>query len=164
MGIKARLRTIINRLNTAGRRFNRSDIGGDNGVTGFAPPVTQPTGGRPSLDFDLHEALRLRAQGWGNRRIARQMNNVSRETVRQRLREYDEVHKPVLEPKVMAPAYKPTKPAREPLKPLQSVIPSPVPVIPPAVPEPRPAIPEPRSNLSELQGYWKLKGVAAFEP
>jgi hypothetical protein len=33
------------------------------------------------LDFNLTEALCLRNLGWGNRRIARQMNNVSRETV-----------------------------------------------------------------------------------
>ena len=33
------------------------------------------------LDFDLTEAVRLRAEGYGYGRIARQMNNVSRETV-----------------------------------------------------------------------------------
>src|SRR5450759_1565047 len=62
---------------------------------------------RPTLDFNLPEALRLRAIGWSCRRIARQMNNVSRETVRTRLLEYDERMKPVQSPPLPDPVTPP---------------------------------------------------------
>jgi hypothetical protein len=52
-----------------------------------------------SLDFNLTEALRLRALGWGNRKIARKMNGVSRETVRKRLRDYDAAQVKAAKPK-----------------------------------------------------------------
>ena len=48
-----------------------------------------PRGGRPPVDLDLVEALRLHALGWSYRRIARQLGNVSRETVRTRILDYE---------------------------------------------------------------------------
>jgi predicted DNA-binding protein (UPF0251 family) len=75
----------------------------------ISPPVATPkrnVGGRPSVDFNLVEALRLRDMGWSNRKIARKMNNVSKDTVRNRLMEYD-ARKQAKQPKPPIPATAP---------------------------------------------------------
>jgi hypothetical protein len=89
-----------------------------------------------ALNFNLVEALRLRELGWGNAKIARQMNGVSRETVRKRLRDYD-----AAQVRAVTPKPKPIPPI-EPPKPAPIVLPAAVPVIlkVPAPPT-KPAIP-----------------------
>jgi len=85
-------------------------------------------------DFNLSEALKLRAEGYSNGRIARTMGNVSKATVRRRLTEHDAQHPkphvnpppvplyvpphvrlnppvpPILTPVVTAPLHEPTPP------------------------------------------------------
>jgi hypothetical protein len=115
------------------------------------------------LDFDLTEALRLRSLGWGNRKIARQMNNCSRETVRKRLQEYDAaealkaVPKPVVPP--MAPPV--TSSQLPPDKP--ETLPEPF-VMPtasrqePTPPEPVTlSVPEPVTNYADLTAMRKAR-------
>jgi hypothetical protein len=92
-----------------------------------------PACGRSSLDFDLAEALRLRALGWSYRRIARRTNNVSRETVRARILDYEAQFRvappeplqqsPIVPVQQSAPVYKP--PVTVPVGPK----PAPVPVV-----------------------------------
>jgi len=133
--------------------------------------------GRSALDFDLLEAVRLHDLGWSYRKIARKMNNVSRETVRTRILEHEASietakPKPVQPPPV--PAYKP------PVPPVDSKSTEYVPnwtfappvqpsMRPPTPPEPGPpplsAPPSvPVTNSIELGQYWALRGRPGFEP
>ena len=129
MGIKHRIYNLLNKLRGFTRAVNHGDFRDYTVGNDLVPPISpvvdpqkRHAGGRPSLDFDLDEALRLRAKGWGKRRIARQMNNVSAGTVRNRLREYD-AQQPNLVP---AP--------RPPVMPVQEPKPAAVPVVPVVAP------------------------------
>jgi hypothetical protein len=52
--------------------------------------TTKPkSAGRPPVEFDLFEALRLHREGEGYRKIARRMKNVSYETVRKQILDYE---------------------------------------------------------------------------
>jgi hypothetical protein len=115
------------------------------------------------LDFNLTEALRLRSRGWGNQRIARTMNNVSRETVRQRLRKYDEFAAAVkaaaetLKAKTAPAAPKPTPAVVTPSVPTPPVtpfMPTPKPV--PVPPQPTVPAAEPDVLLEEGIGDWSV--------
>jgi hypothetical protein len=107
------------------------------------PSATQkrnaaPACGRSPLDFDLAEALRLRALGWSYRRIARRMNNVSRETVRARILDYEAQFRVATPEPVQQPPIVPEQrsgPVHEPFVALP-VIPkaAPVPVVPVVAP------------------------------
>src|SRR2546427_2028673 len=109
------------------------------------PSVTRkrnatPLGGRPPVD--LVEALRLRALGWSYRRIARRMDNASRETVRTRILDYEAQfgvatpepvqQSPIVAVQQSAPACK--APVALPAAPK----PAPVPVVPVVTPPPEP--------------------------
>jgi hypothetical protein len=138
----------------------------------ISPPVATPkrnVGGRPSVDFNLVEALRLRDMGWSNRKIARKMNNVSKDTVRNRLMEYDAPHKskparapsmpasPKPEPSPAAPAAPVTsKTVEQPPKPAA------MPVAEPVRPSEPP--PQPITNYDALVEYWRVRGQNDFRP
>ncbi len=94
-------------------------------------------GGKPRVNFNLTEALRQRSLGYGYRKIARRMNNVSRATVRRRLMEYD-AQQQAQSPKP-APASEPaSKPPQAPSMSAQAPKPPVVPVVAPP-PEPKAA-------------------------
>ena len=98
------------------------------------------------LDFDLPEALRLRALGWGNRRIARQMNNVGKDTVRKRLREYDErvaSQQSIINPVIKQPS----------IPPQQAPMPSPVVTL---------TVPAPVTNFDDLFARRKSQGLQDY--
>ena len=146
MGIKYRIYNLLNKLRGFTRTVKHGDFRDYTVVNDPVPPISpvvdrqkRHAGGRPSLDFDLDEALRLRAKGWGKRRIARQMNNVSAGTVRNRLREYDarqqaQQPKPVPAPEPSSkPPILPPAP-RPPVMPVQEPKPAAVPVVPVVAP------------------------------
>jgi hypothetical protein len=91
MSLTSLISNIYNQLDSKTSVLNDGLHRSESPLTPDLPPsATQkrnvaPACGRLSLDFDLAEALRLRALGWSYRRIARRMNNVSRETVRARI-------------------------------------------------------------------------------
>jgi hypothetical protein len=109
------------------------------------------------LDFNLTEALRLRAEGWSNRKIARKMNNVSRETVRVRLREYDAAQVKAVTTKPIPAAPKPAPPA------VTQSVPAPSPVTPVATRAiVTPSAPSPITNFDELAARWKARYGGKF--
>src|ERR1700676_5144756 len=95
MSLKSLIYNIYNRLCDTTSVLNDGLHGSQLPLTpDLRPSVTRkrkaaPAGGRSPVDFDLVEAMRLRALGWSYRRIARRMNNVSRETVRARILDYE---------------------------------------------------------------------------
>ena len=111
------------------------------------------------LDFDLSEALRLRSLGWGNRRIARQMNNVGKDTVRKRLQEYDAAE--ALKAKPIPAAPKPAPVAVEPRKPTPQQPQNKAATITEQIVTPPPAVtltrPPPITNLDELAAMRKAR-------
>ena len=105
------------------------------------------------LDFDLPEALRLRALGWGNRRIARQMNNIGKDTVRTRLKAYDERQNK--QPVIKQPSIPPSTPHTDSHTAVPTV----------ALPDLTPpsarslTVPEPVTNLAELAARRRAHGL-----
>ena len=140
MRLKSTIYNIYNRLHRKTSVFNDGLHPGESPLTLALPPSATrkrnaaPAGGRSPVDFDLVEAMRLRAIGWSYRRIARQMNNVSRETIRARILDYEAQSRvltpeplqqaPIVPVQQSAPVYKP--PVTLPAAPK----PAPVPVVP----------------------------------
>lgn len=95
MSLKSLMSNIYNRLCDTTSVLNDGLHGSQSPLTpDLRPSITRkrnaaPAGGRSPVDFDLVEAMCLRALGWSYRRIARKMNNVSRETVRTRILDYE---------------------------------------------------------------------------
>jgi hypothetical protein len=108
MTIKSLISNIYSRLNRKSVTLSPDFHGSDTPVTrdSRGSSARKRTGGRSPVDFDLEEALRLRALGWGYGRIARRMNDVSRETVRTRILDFERslrASEPAVEP-IPAPA------------------------------------------------------------
>ena len=95
MRLKSIVYNICNRLHRKTLVLNDRLHRSESPLTPDLPPSAKrkpnaaPAGGRSPVDFDLVEAVHLRALGWSYRRIARRMNNVSRETVRARILDYE---------------------------------------------------------------------------
>jgi hypothetical protein len=161
MSLKSLIYRIFNRLRGNVKTVNHGESCGYTVVNADLPSaVTRKCNRtRPTVDFNLPEALRLRDLGWGNRKIARQMNNISRETVRTRLREHDERHPKPPKPVQSSPLPDLKPPvASVPQSPVSSpAMRPPVPPIPPVVPPAKP--PEPVSNYDGLVAYWALRGL-----
>jgi len=165
MSLKSLIYNLYNRLRGETFVQNTSEHCSERPLTPNETPISplvatpkRNVGGRTSVDFNLVEALRLRDMGWSNRKIARKMNNVSKDTVRNRLMEYDALHKPKparapsmpaspkSEPSPAAPAAPVTsKPVEQPPKP--AAMPVAEPVRPPEPP------PQPITNYDALVEY-----------
>jgi hypothetical protein len=95
MSLKSLISNIYNRLCDTTSVLNDGLHRSESPLTPDLPPSATrkrnaaPAGGRSPVDFDLVEAVHLRALGWSCRRIARRMNSVSRETVRARILDYE---------------------------------------------------------------------------
>jgi hypothetical protein len=95
MSLKSLISNIYNQLDSKTSVLNDGLHRSESPLTPDLPQSATPkrkaasVGGRSPVDFDLVEAVRLRALGWSYRRIARKMNNVSRETVRARILDYE---------------------------------------------------------------------------
>jgi hypothetical protein len=150
------------------------------------PSRRRHAGGKPRVNFNLAEALRLRSLAYGYRKIARRMNNVSRATVRRRLMEHD-ARQQAQSPKPV-PASAPAQ--RLPVVPVAPPAPSSTQdslrsdyrpdwaFVPPSqgVPEPEPKAtpvpkvdpvpppPEPVWNYDQLVDYWAIRGVKNYKP
>jgi len=181
MSLKSLISNTYNRLRDTNSVLNDGSHRSESPLTPDLPPsATQkrnaaPACGRSPVDFDLAEALRLRALGWSYRRIARQMNNVSRETVRTRILHYEAQFRVATPEPIPAPG-----PSTEPpIVPVQEPKPAPmsVPVVaPPPEPKAAPvskiepvsvapvAPPEPDSNYDALVEYWAMRGLKNYKP
>jgi hypothetical protein len=191
MSLKSFIYNISNRLGSETSVQSTCEHRSEHPLTrnesSISPPVAtlkRNVGGRPSVDFNLVEALRLREMGWSNRKIARKMNNVSKDTVRNRLMEYD-ARKQAQQPKPLIPA---TAPAlKSPSIPAPAAPKPPAPVQdtkrtgcapdltlvppekgspdPPDEPVPVPVNPpEPIDNYKAIVAYWASRGVPDFVP
>jgi hypothetical protein len=109
------------------------------------------------LDFNLTEALKLRAEGWSNGRIARKMNNVSVWTVRRRLMAYDAAQMPKPAPAAEAPQQAEDNKKVAETKPIHNqntIETKPVPV----------TVPLPVTNLAELRNQPDTTNVFIVRP
>jgi hypothetical protein len=191
MSLKSIIYYVFNRLRGETSVQNTSEHRSEHpltpNVSPISPPVATPkrnVGGRPSVDFNLVEALRLRDMGWSNRKIARKMNNVSKDTVRNRLMEYD-ARKQAQQPKSPIPATAPALKAPSMPAPVAPKPPAPVqdtkrtgfapdwtfvppeqwPPDSPDEPVPVPVTPpEPIDNYEAIVAYWASRGVPDFVP
>src|ERR1035437_557898 len=103
MGIKIRIINAFNKLCRKLPSLNHGESRGDTVVNTKLTPnlpldasptdTPSPKRSRPpaprTVDFNLPEAVRLAALGYGYRKIARALGNCSHETVRTKLREYE---------------------------------------------------------------------------
>ncbi len=169
MSLRSLMSSIYNRLRGKNSVLSDDSRRSYSPLTPDLPPaVTRKrnagsAGGRSLVDFDLGEARRLRALGWSYRRIARQMNNVSRETVRTRILDYEAQFRVATPEPIPAPgpsSEPPIGPVQEP-KPAPMSVPvskvEPVSVAPVAPPEPD-------SNYDALVQYWAMRGLKNYKP
>jgi hypothetical protein len=143
MSSKSIIYNVFNRIRSKISALNDDLHLSEPPLTPELPPAitrNRYAGGRSAVDFDLVEAVRLHDLGWSYRKIARQMNNVSRETVRTRILDYEAQFRVATSEPVQQPAPPAQQTPTASCKPsvAMPVAPKPalVPVVPAVVPRP----------------------------
>src|SRR5712692_6657036 len=161
MSLKSRIFNLCNRLSGSTSALNHGEHCGETAVNPNVPPAVTRSRrrARPEVHFELPEALRMLADGWSYRKIARKMG-ISRETVRTRILGYEarlrEGKPEPVQPPVV-PVQRPAPAQQPPVATVQAEVPKaavPVPVAPP----------EPVNNYDALVAYWAVRGVPNFKP